>query len=216
MFLEPPNDAFGGSVYLSEAWCVSLGGVSLFECADARPGAAEARETHWEVGMSQIRLWVVGALVLFGLALAFGVAADANAQVQDGAEIVVAESGGLAVEVGESPDHRRLPIRRLPRLRKIIQCQRIAVAVHRACPCEGVDGVAWKDHEEFVDCVKDKLDLIAAEHENAPEACLARILDRAEKSRIGDPDFTCPERKSRPAPGEPRDPGEPPGGGETP
>jgi hypothetical protein len=114
-----------------------------------------------------------------------------------------------ASEIGE-PDFecpelraRPVPPKRLPRLVPIVRCARMIMAVHEACPCEGPDGDGWGEdgHEAFVECVKDKVkELVEA---GGPEKCAKLIVARAEKSKIGEPGFECPQ------PREPRQPGEP-------
>jgi len=155
---------------------------------------------------------VIGALALFALAFAFGYAGQANAQTIDEVAFgAVVEQGAAVDQLGDQVDRRRVPPRRMPPwLRRALVCHRIAVEVHKACPCEGPDGEGWKDHEEYVQCVKDKLEQIAENRDKVPERCMEAIGQRAEKSKIGTPGFECPKPRRLVEPPKHRQPPERP------
>ncbi len=93
--------------------------------------------------------------------------------------------------------------RRLPRLRPVLRCARLAHAVIKACPCAGPTGEGWGEngHEKYVQCVKDRLaELVES---GAKDRCAALIIKRAENSKIGEDGFECPTPK-RLEPPEPR------------
>lgn len=145
---------------------------------------------------------LTGTLALFALALAFGWAQTAAASpaldtgdaIQDTAPIELRADDGQT-------DHRRA--RRA--------CQRLARAVHRACPCQGPDGPEgepWKNHGEFVSCVNQKINEVLAAHPDADlGTCATRLRERAAQSDVGKPGFECPTRGDRPGRGERPDPG---------
>ena len=96
-------------------------------------------------------------------------------------------------------------------------CLRLSAAVHLACPCNGPQGAGWADHDAYVVCVSNTLDVLLANTDNARlDECAARILERATASQVGEEGFECPTPRDlapKPRhprePREPRDPGEP-------
>jgi hypothetical protein len=94
-------------------------------------------------------------------------------------------------------------------------CLRLSAAVQMACPCSGPPGTGWENHEAYVECVTNALDLLLANNDNARlDECAVKILERATASQIGNEGFECaPRRDLRPRdPGQPhptRDPNEP-------
>ena len=173
-------------------------------------------------------LLMTGLVMLFGAVLAIGAPNTAAAQALDEANAIdatewQADTETMFVEwdwddavalrlADEEGRRRRVPPRHRHPLRRVLR------AVHRACPCEGPEeGVAWKNHGEFVSCVTDKVNEL--KDKGLPEKVASKIIERAAKSEIGKPGFVCPvppERPDRPEPGTPREPRQPGRRGERP
>jgi len=145
---------------------------------------------------------VLGAGAAFGFAdsAAAAPAADDVALAQVAATLdMSANELGAMLEEGDDEGRRRPKLRRAK--------ARLLHSLRKACPCNGPDGEGWGEngHQAFVDCVEAKL----GELENLPDELKAKILEKAQRSQVGEEGFECPERPER---GErPERPG--PGGG---
>ncbi len=129
------------------------------------------------------------ALILLGLAGVFVVALSIGA---DEAAASPASDDVTELEVAATLDVADAEGRRIPRLRPIVRCARMIVAVRRACPCAGPDGEGWGEdgHAAYMECVKDKArELVEA---GGPVACARLIVRRANRTKIGEPGFVCP------------------------
>lgn len=144
-------------------------------------------------------LLFAGLVAMFVLAFAIGYIPAAAAPATDqSADVTAIDQVADGAALGDE-----LLGRRLPRLRPILRCARIAHAVVKACPCTGpVDGeVPWPSQADYLGCVKGKL---AEFGDKVPERCANLILQRAEKSGIGLEGYECPpKRPERPGPGDP-------------
>ena len=164
-----------------------------------------------------MRTLMVGSLtsLLFALAIGLGWTSITLAAGPDEVEIAPASFAfeDVAAEVVslEGADTERAGKRRP--VRRALLRLRVLRAIHQACPCNGPDGEGWADHAAFVECVSIALDGL----ENVPDELKAKILERAEQSRIGEPDFECPERPRHPKRERPGKPGtdDPAGIGES-
>lgn len=121
---------------------------------------------------------------------------DKGLPAELGAKII---ARAAASKVGQ-PDFecpKRLP----PAARRAV-ATRLAMAVNRACPCNGpvVEGEQrpWQDHGEYVDCVTAKLREMTAN--GLDEDVAKRVLERAKASKIGEEGFQCPPLRPRPRP----------------
>jgi hypothetical protein len=96
-----------------------------------------------------------------------------------------------------------------PRHWPILRCLRAAVAVAKACPCQGPDADnngepdGWASHEAYVECVTAKVAELAAGERPPSERCLTRIVEWAERSPIGTEGFECPTFPRHPRPPTP-------------
>ncbi len=76
------------------------------------------------------------------------------------------------------------------------ECLALMHAVRTACPCQGPDGNGWGSHDDYVQCVTTALG-------GATDECATKILERATKSKVGEPGFEC-KRPHRRGPGHPK------------
>lgn len=146
-----------------------------------------------------MRRFVFGAFVLF-LLLALVPSPRAGAQTIDSSAVpqlgAVTAAGTAPFELTDGGEMGRGHLG--PRMRDRMQA--MMGAINRACPCKGPlpdpTGAeaprAWTDHAEYVQCVTDKVAEMAGG--KLPQEVQDRIVERAEKSKIGEPGHVCPRR----------------------
>lgn len=155
---------------------------------------------------------LTAAIVAFGLAFAFGASHTAQAAPADGTvTITAADLDNLYL--GAEPQHRRPG-----HGGQLGACVRAAVAIHKACPCEGLDqdgdGTVdpWGSHGAFMECVNAKITELGGLENPPPAECLTKIAERLDnlaqgELKIGDEGFVCKPDCPRGGPRGPRDPG---------
>ncbi len=124
-------------------------------------------------------------LALFGLALSFGYASPAAAQVDADDTYAL-----FTAELDQLDQGRRGPGQRGPDHRGLAR-------LGAACPCNGPDGNGWESHEAFVQCVSDAAQAALDEGKITQEQ-YDKIVERASESEIGTPGHECPTRPDRP------------------
>jgi hypothetical protein len=167
---------------------------------------SRAAEQEGVLAMKKTML-TLALVATLGLAFAVGStrAATAAQAQQDSTELLLPNADLDAVLLGADLDAAGRPGLIARRV-----CLRVALTVHKACPCRGPDANGdgqpdgWANHGAYVKCVTDAVKDIkakaAAKGRELPAQCLRQIVQRAAKSPIGTDGFTCP-RPKKPAPG---------------